>query len=171
MMKQIFFKRSVILCAALVLAACGFTPMHAPAGSSSTFKTLNIGVDFAENIDVDDKEAAFWMRQALVERVGETAAPKHTLRISPTSSRGGIGISGADIATRYDLRLRTKYELVDEKGNIVTKGNVSSVSTFSAASDPYALISAEKTTTRQLADDAADRILVRIATYYANKRP
>ena len=152
---------------ALMLAACGFTPMHAPAGlSDAAFNSVR--TELAAGIDVQDKEAAFWVQQALKTRLGNGDNAKHVLRIKPVASRAGIGISGVDVATRYDLGLNVAYELVDIKsGTLLDKGTVKAISTIAASTDPYALTAAEKATVRNLTSDGADRVLVKIAGYYA----
>lgn len=171
MMTRALLRLTALLSLGFVLTACGFTPMHAPAGGGALL-SKQIKVDLADELTVEDKETGFWLRQALVGRMGEATAAKHILRIKPMGSREGIGISGQDIATRYDLGLTTEYELTDAvSGKVLTSGEVTSMTTYSAADDPYALVSAQKTTARQLADDAADRILVRLAAHYAKTQP
>ena len=163
-------KLTALSLTALALTACGFTPMHAPAGLSSGVFT-SVSTELAADVQIQDKEAAFWVQQALRERLGENTDAKHILRIKPTASRAGIGISGADIATRYDAGLNVSYELIDKKsGKRLDRGSVRSVSTFSASTDPYALTASEKASVRSLAKDSADRMLVKLASYYAKAR-
>lgn len=163
------FRNTLILTATALLSACGFTPLHAPDGvSSSVFSTIN--TELAPGIAVQDKEAAFWVQNALKDRLGNGQNMQTILRLKPQAQRAGIGISGDDIATRYDLGLNVGYELIDAKsGKVLNRGTVRSVSTFSASTDPYALTASEKATTRDLAKDSADRIIAKIASYYAQK--
>ena len=155
----------------LMLSACGFTPMHAPAGLSDTAFT-QVRTELAAGIEVQDKEAAFWVQQALKTRLGTGETANHILRIKPAASRAGIGISGTDVATRYDLGLSIGYELIDIKtGALLDRGTVRAISTIAASTDPYALTSAEKATLRNLAANGADRLLVKMAGYYAKSKP
>lgn len=158
-----------LMLAATFTASCGFTPMHAPSGAAGAFG--NMAVELGPDIRVDDKEAAFWVQQRLAERLGSDSSAAQILEITPTTRRGGIGVSGQDIATRYDLNLSLKYKLTDAKtGEVLDRGTVKSVSTYTATDDPYALIAAEKATTKQLASDTADRLLTRVAGYFASKK-
>jgi len=150
-------------------ASCGFTPMHAPAGAVGAFG--NMAVELGPNIRVDDKEAGFWVQQRLAERLGSTAGAAQILEVTPSTRRGGIGVSGQDVATRYDLNMSLKYKLTDAAtGKVLDRGTISSVSTYTASNDPYALIAAEKATTKQLASDTADRLLTKVAGYFASQR-
>jgi LPS-assembly lipoprotein len=157
-----------LICASALLSSCGFTPLHAPGGAN--FQAVR--VELAPTIPVNDKEAAFWVQQRLMERFGGASAAQQVLEITPRATRRGLGISGQDIATRYDLNMSIRYKLSDAKtGKVLDRGTVSAVSTFTATGDPYALVTAEKETTRQLAVDTADRLLTKLAGYYASKRP
>ncbi len=151
-------------------ASCGFTPMHAPSGVVGAFG--NMSVELGPSIRVDDKEAAFWVQQRLAERLGHNSAAAQVLEITPSTQRGGIGVSGQDVATRYDLNMSLNYKLTDAKtGEVLDRGTINSVSTYTASNDPYALIAAEKATTKQLATDTADRLLTKVAGYFASQKP
>lgn len=160
----------VLVAAAAFTTACGFTPMHAPAGAAGAFG--NMAVELSPDIRVDDKEAAFWVQQRLSERLGSSRGAAQILEVTPIATRAGVGISGQDVATRYDLNLALNYKLTDAKtGEVLDRGTINSVSTYTATDDPYALIAAEKATTKQLASDTADRLLTRVAGYFASKKP
>lgn len=152
---------------AFMCNACGFTPVHAPGGVS--FDTVR--VQLSGGTAIDDKEAAFWVQQRLAERFSTGSSPAQVLEITPTAYRAGLGISGQDIATRYDLNMSIRYKLTDAKtGKVLDRGTVNGVSTFTATNDAYALVAAEKETTRQLAADTADRLITKLAGYYASAR-
>jgi LPS-assembly lipoprotein len=157
----------VLMFFSMLVSACGFTPLHAPGGAN--FQTVR--VDLAPAIVVGDKEAAFWVQQRLAERFGGAATAKQVLEITPRAYRSGLGISGQDIATRYDLNMSIRYKLTEAStGKVLDRGTVNGVSTFTATGDPYALVTAEKETTQQLAVDTADRLLTKLAGYYARTR-
>jgi LPS-assembly lipoprotein len=142
--------------------------MHAPSlgADGSAFK--NIQVELAEDPDIANNEGAFWVQQALYDRLG-TAGRKHILTVTPTFSRANLGISAQDVATRYDMSARVSFTLKDAAtGDILDSGSVTAVSTFGAPIDPYGRAAAEQGTTKNIAKEAADRILVRLAAYYAN---
>lgn len=156
----------------LSLTACGFTPMHAPKMTADSGNFKNIGVELIEPSETWMQEAGYHVQQSLYDRLGQNSG-RHVLKIEPKSSRRNYGLTSNDVASRYDMVVTVDYELIDTvTGKILDDGEVRSTSTFGAARDPYARISAEKDASKQAARDAADRIIVRLASYYnKNKTP
>lgn len=155
--------------AAAALTACGFTPLHSTGPDDSAFGALR--TELAASIAVADKEAAFWVEQSIKDRLGAGENARHILRLFPEAARTGIGISGDDVATRYDTGLKVSYELIDMKsGDVLDRGSVRSTSTIAASTDPYALTAAEKASVRSISKDAADRVLARVAAHYSSAK-
>jgi len=162
-------KRLIISLIALpLLSACGFTPLHTPAAGFNGASFGDVSIEVTDGRDAGDKEVGFYVMQRLRDRIGENTG-KHILRLEPSLSRGRIGLSADDVASRYDSRLNIKYSLVDAKnGGLLTSGSVLSVSTFGAPLDPYGLVAADKNAVQQVAKETADRLLVKLAGYYAD---
>ncbi|NNC38262.1 MAG: hypothetical protein EX271_01185 [Acidimicrobiales bacterium] len=156
----------VLTLIAFGLTACGFKPMHAPGAFSDTgysFEKISV-------VTVKEDKADFLLKQALRDRFGDNANTQYELRIDPKVSRGGLGIGADDVASRYDMRMSAKYELVERKsGKTVDQGTVSSISTFAAPRDPYGRISAENNATEQVARETADRIIIKLANYFESE--
>ena len=154
---------AVLTLMALTLTACGFKPMHAPGAFSETSYSFDkISVTNA----VEDKPN-FLLKQALRDRFGDNQNTPYELTISPKVTRGGLGIGADDVASRYDMRMTARYDLKDTKtGKSVHKGTVTSISTFAAPRDPYGTIAAENNATEQVARETADRIIVKLASYF-----
>ena len=148
---------------AITLTACGFKPMHAPGAFSDTaYSFEKIAVT-----TVNEEKADFLLKQALRDRFGDNQGTAYELKIVPTVRRSGLGIGADDVASRYDMRMNAKYELIESKsGETVTKGSVSSISTFAAPRDPYGTIAAENNATEQVARETADRIIIKLASYF-----
>ena len=146
-----------------ILAACGFKPMHAPAtfgGKTYDYSNIAVATTAEEKID-------FLLKQSLRDRMGENTNTNYILNISPKLSRRTLGISDDDVASRYDLAMTAKFELVDRKSNdVVYKDSVRAISTFGAPRDPYGTVSAENNATEQVASETADRIIIRLARYF-----
>lgn len=150
----------------LGLSACGFKPMHAPNG----FGTTGLNYDDISIRTVKNEKIDFLLKQALRDRIGENTKTPYILSIEPTTRQRGLGRGTDDIASRYDLTLTTKFELIDAKsGKVVYKDTVSTVSTYGAPLDPYGKISAENNATEQVAVEATDRILTRLARFNFGK--
>lgn len=160
-------KKILILSAALTLSACGFTPMHAPQLGTDGAAFKNIQIDVVEAADIANQEGTFWIQQALRDRLGDNGE-KHVLEVKPKFSRRGLGISSQDVATRYDMIVTINYKLMDSAtGDVLDKGKLSATSSFGAPRDPYGRSVSEQTAMQNVSKDAVDRLVVRLAAYYA----
>ena len=160
MIKQIF----AALLTATLLTACGFTPVHNAAGAQ---RFGDVAIEVSEGADIGDKEAGFVVLQRLRDRIGVNSG-KHVLKIDPRLTRDGFGISADDVTTRYDTSLSLNYSLIEAaSGKVLTSGDVRSTTTYAAPLDPYALDSVDNNALAQDAQDVADRLLLKLAGYYA----
>jgi len=161
-------RTGLILAAAIILSACGFKPMHAPTafggpGNGNGVSMKNITVQMQANEKID-----FLLAQALRDRMGDNRATSYILRITPESDRRSLGIGADDVATRYDLVMKTEFELVDAKtADIVYRGEVRAISTYGAPIDPYGTVAAQANAEEQVSRETADRIIAKLAGYQA----
>ena len=159
--------------ASLTLGGCGFAPLHATSGSAQAAGLNAIDIQLESTTDVTDNQAGFFMVQNLRDRVGnagETA--KYTLSLTPRYRRRRLGITGDDVASRYDLSLSTKYKLIDAvTGETLDRGTVQAVTTFGAPQGPFGIITADDVGTRQAAKEVSDRLVVALAGYFAENPP
>jgi len=156
----------ILTTSAILLTACGFTPMHA-GQSGAAFE--NLSVSLAGGEDLGDEQAGFYVMQRLRDRIEIAAAPQQTLDITMKAQRRSIGITDGDVASRYDTALSATYVLTDIKsGKVLEKGTVNSTTTFGAPFDPYGVVAADSSSKQQAAKEIADRMLNTLARYYAN---
>lgn len=157
---------------ALSLSACGFSPVHAQKGqlgATPNYANLGFGLeDITVNVTTDgqvnNEKIGYLLKQALRDRMGDGDHAAYVLSVEPKISRSGLGISGDDVASRYDLSLRSKFTLTESKtGTVILKDSVTTVSTYGASRDPYGAVSAQNTASEHVAQLAADRILRRMA--------
>lgn len=160
-------KKILIVTSALCLSACGFTPMHAPQIGDNGRAFKNIQIEMIEVDDVAKQEGAFWVQQALYDRLGQDGRV-HRLAVESDFNRASIGISSQDVATRYDMRVTLNYKLINpEDEKVLTFGRVRATSTFGAPIDPYGRSISEQAATKNVAKEAVDRLLIELAAYYA----
>lgn len=158
--------------AALTFSGCGFTPVHAPTNLSvsEAAPLQNMALIMEDGRDANDKEIGFHMQQRLKDRLASNSA-QYTLTITPRWTRGRLGISADDVASRYDGNARAEFVLTDTKtGNILDKGRVTATSTFAASDDPYGVITANDNAIQNTAREAADRIIFKLAAHFANEQ-
>ncbi len=165
-------KKILISGLALALTACGFTPMHAPGGSAGLTAMKNVDVEIADTNDRADQEGAFWVQQHLQDRIGVSPQGAHILKLDTGVSLRALSITSDDVAKRFDLRNQVKYQLIDRKsGDVLDKGTVEATSTFGAPNDPYSTESARTETLRNVSREVADKLMIRLATYYSQNTP
>lgn len=145
--------------AALTFSACGFQPLHGGAvGGANGLSGISVSTG-EEKID-------FQLAQSLRDRMGENSG-RYALELQNDLRRSRLGIRADDVASRYDMTLNVDYRLIDTKtGEVMTSGEVSSVSTFGAPDDPYGRNAASADAEARLADDAADRLILELSRYF-----
>ena len=161
-------KKIIIVALALpLLTACGFTPMHGTGLGANAAKFEDISIKITDGKDAGDKEAGFLVMQRLRDRIGENTG-KHVLELTPKFRRQRFGLSADDVASRYDSIFEINYKLLDAKsGKILDRGKVKGASTFGAPVDPYGIVAADNNAKQQTAKEVADRLLVKLAGFYA----
>ena len=161
-------KTFISLLALPLITACGFTPLHSAPNTASNVSFEDVSIKITDGADLGDKEAGFFVMQRLRDRIGENTG-KHILTLDPRLSRVGFGVNSIDVASRFDSIISVNYTLKDAKsGKTLMNGSVRAVSTFGAPRDPYGLIAAEKSAVQQITKEAADRLLIKLAGFYAN---
>ena len=159
---------SLLFASALLLSACGFTPVHDPGLAAGSSAMKNIDVYVIEPASLENQEGAYWLRQSLVDRIGDNNDGNHVLELRPTFRRTGAGITADDVATRLTLRANVPYKLIDRKtGDVLETGSVSYSSVYGATREPYGQESASEVTLRNVSREAADRLVIELASYYA----
>jgi len=141
-MRKTAFISSLLLGAiVLPLSGCGFTPMHAPSGfaGAQSANLSQVRIEVSDGKDENDKEAG-----------------------------RRLGISADDVASRYDGSVRADYKLIEAKtGNVLDRGRISATSTFGASRDAYGVIASNDAAMRNTAEEAADRLIIQLATYFS----
>jgi LPS-assembly lipoprotein len=168
-MRKVFVGFAISICIAS-LSACGFTPVYGERLGNSTPNSpiQDITLIVEDGKDANDKEASFHLRQRLRDRIGINQGT-YILTITPSWSRGRLGISSDDVASRYDGSLRAKYTLTAAKsGKVLDTGNVTAVSTYGASEDPYEVIASNDNAMRSVASEAADRLVFKLARYFSD---
>ncbi|WP_017932341.1 LPS assembly lipoprotein LptE [Robiginitomaculum antarcticum] len=162
-------KHIILIAAALIVSACGFTPLHAPS-PLGVMPTQNMYLDFVETDarGATGDKIEFLLRQSLIDSMGTpSGSSPYTLSLTSKIQRSSIGVRQDDVAGRFDLRLTVNYRLLETKtGDVLDTGSVSAISTFGAPGDPYGSIAAQNNAEKRVAREAADRLLFDVATYF-----
>lgn len=146
---------------ALLLTACGLSPMYAGGGDGVVARGL-AAVDVAPI----EGQAGWLVRNALNDRLGAAgaASPQYRLDVRLDDQLEGLAILRDDTVSRERRTLRARYQLIDlASGEIVLDATAGSDAGIDVVSSEYATIAAEQTALENLAEDVAQRIVTRVA--------
>lgn len=148
-------RRSVIL-AALALAACGFAPVYGPAGVG--------GKLFGQVRSADPKTPDdFSFAGRIAERLGPDSNPRFALDYRLRIAVVPQAITPDEITTRYALNGSADFVLTEAaSGKVVTRGQVSSFTSYSTTGTTIATMAAEQDAHERLARMLADQVVTRL---------
>jgi|GEM_PF-197225 LPS-assembly lipoprotein len=149
---------------ALPLAGCGFTPLYATPGVSPALSSVEVvtpdgrlghllGEDLRDNLAID-----------------RSAPPRYRLALAVDEQRYARGFSTEEVATWYELSVRVSYSLIDAgTGQTLTAGVTPVHVSYNAVNDPYAGIVAQQDGQKRAAAEAAQRIRIELASWFAGR--
>lgn len=153
---------ALALAALPLVAGCGFTPLYATSAVTPSLASIEVitpggrtghilGEDLRDDFAVDPDHPA-----------------QYRLALSLDERRYARGPNYQQVATWYDLSLRVSYSLIDvSTGKTVTAGVMPVSVSYNEADDPYAGIVAQQDGQNRAAGEAAQRIRIAIAAYFA----
>ena len=140
--------------AALALAGCGLTPVHAPGSGANAL--------FGQVRPIDPRNFDDF---AFNRRIGERLGPDggaytlaYVLRVGAVPQ----GITPDEVTTRYSLNGTADFTLTDSAGHVVTEGRVSNFTSFSATGTTVASLAADVDARERLARMLADQVVTRL---------
>lgn len=148
-------RRGFIL-SALALAACGFTPVYGPGGTGGK---LFGKVRTADPVSPDD----FAFAGRMAERLGPDSTAAYELSWRMLIAVVPQAITPEEVTTRYALNGSVNYVLTETStGRPVTRGQVSSFTSYSTTGTTIATMTAEQDAHRRLARLLADQVVTRL---------
>jgi LPS-assembly lipoprotein len=149
------------------LGGCGFTPLYAAPGVNPKLAAIEVSRP--------DGRTGFLMGQDLDDQFGKenrSGPALYRLLLKTREVRIPRGIRVNNVASRYEVQLATTYTLIDIKTRApITQGLVQVNVSYDSADQPYAGVAAELDGQKRAAEQAADRIRLELASYFANPRP
>ncbi|KGJ05664.1 LPS-assembly lipoprotein [Paracoccus halophilus] len=138
------------------LAACGFSPVYGPGGTGSRL----FGQIRADDPSTPD-EYAFAGR--LMERLGPDRDARFALAYQLRIAVVPQAITPDEVTTRYSLNGTAGFVLTRaETREVVTRGQVSSFTSYSTTGTTIATMSAEQDAHERLARMLADQVVTRL---------
>jgi len=149
------------------LAGCaGFQPLYAAEGVAPKLSAIEV--------TQPDGRLGFFMREYLTDSLARDRDQPalYRLALQNRELRVPRGITISNVASRYEVDLVTNYTLTEVgTGKLVTRGQVSVTVTYDVQNQPYASLVAQQDGERRAAEQAADRLRIELATYFASPRP
>lgn len=153
-----------ILLAAVTLGGCGFTPLYGTLGVSGGLSSIKV--------NVPQGRTAFLLGEDLDDAFGRDRdkAAVYRLDISLLEKRYPRGLRVDNTADRYEAHLVVSYQLVEMgTGKVLKAGSEPVEVSYAASGQPYAGIVAQQDAQKRAADQAAQRIRVSLASYFAGQ--
>jgi LPS-assembly lipoprotein len=151
-----------LIALAPALGGCGFTPLYATPGVTPNMAAIHVVTPEGRtgHLLSEDLQDDF--------AIARNQAPRYQLDLSVDEKRYARGLTFEQVATWYELSLRVSYSLIDlSSGRTLTSGVMPISVSYNAANDPYAGIVAQQDGQQRAASDAAQRIRIAIAAYFA----
>lgn len=154
-----------VLAALPLLAGCGFTPLYATNGVTPAMAKIEVITPEGRTGHLLSED----LQDDLAIARGEPM--KYRLVMSLDERRYDRGLDYQQVASWYELSLRVSYSLVDiQSGKTLTAGVMPVSVSYNDPNDPYAGIVAQQDGQTRVANEAAQRIRIAIAAYFAGHR-
>ncbi len=151
-----WLSRRHLLMLPLALAACGFQPVYGPQGGGSAL----LGTT---RITAPQTRDGFILQRQLEQRLGRSRTDQHHLALAVTTNQEGLAVDEEGNTARYTLLAKVSYTLSDQNsGQVLTSGEVSNFTGYSATGTTVATLAAQKDAQARLMTIVADQILTRL---------
>ena len=150
------WSRRGLLLGALALAACGFSPVYGPGGAGGKL----FGQIRAADPSTPDE---FTFAGRIAERLGPDQAARFALAYNLRIAVVSQAITSEEVTTRYSLNGTADFVLTETaSGAEVTRGQVSTFTSYSTTGTTIATMSAEQDAHDRLARMLADQVVTRL---------
>ena len=161
------FRLPVLFAALLLLAGCGFQPLHGAQATGAD------GLSELQRISVAPipERLGQLLRIELTNRLtpkGAPASPKYVLNVSITENKQELAVRKDATATRANLRFLASYSLTDaQTKQKIQSATVRSTVSYNILDQDFATLSAEADARRRAARDIAVEIRSRVGLFLA----
>ncbi len=153
---------ALALLLAPALGGCGFTPLYATQGVSPGMSAIRVITPEGRTGHLLSED----LQDDLATARGKE--PRYQLELAIDEKRYARGLTFEQVATWYELSIRVSYTLRDiASGRALTSGVMPVSVSYNAANDPYAGVVAQQNGQQRAASNAAQRIRIALAAYFA----
>lgn len=164
---NLHIRRFVLALAAMLLAGCGFRPLHATNGTSAPAASEALsGIAVAPARD----RIGQLVRNALLDRLTPYGAPDsapYRLELDLDGVREGYGFRPDEAITRENYRLTAAYRLVEAgSDNVLVEGVTRSNMAYDIVQSDFANFAAARDAESRTAEEVAATIALRLALHF-----
>lgn len=164
---RLLIPAAVLTLASALLGGCaGFQPLYAAEGVTPKLAAIEVAEP--------DGRLGFLMHDYLTDSLAKDRSEPAVYRLTYANREVRVprGLNVSNVATQYEVDLSTTYTLTEiATGKLVTRGVVKVNVTYDVQAQPYAALSEAQDGERRAAEQAADRLRLELATYFASPRP
>lgn len=149
-------KRVFLLSSLAAFAACGFTPVYTPGGNANRLQDAVV-------VAAPKTQSDYFLVVRLEERLGHGALARFDLATTTTYDEQPMAVTSDGVTSRINLVGQTSYKLSNRhNGDIVTEGEVTSFTGFSASGSTVSSLAAKRDAQERLSIILADKIVNRL---------
>lgn len=153
------------LAVAVPLAGCaGFAPLYGDSATVSGLSTIDVVAP--------QGRTGYLLREALDDALGHDPKASNVYRLTYTLEelRNPRGLGADNAASRYELSLKVTWRLTEiASAKTLKDGETEVIITYGAIDAPYAGIAAQNAGQERAANEAAQRIRLDLAEYFATR--
>jgi LPS-assembly lipoprotein len=159
------------LAGAVLLAGCGFQPMYGRTATGITTQNYFANIRVAPMSDRIGQQMHNLMRDRLNPK-GQPAEPVYVLRIQLREQRQSLGIRRDETASRANLIIGARVELIARDGRKTLLQEVmSTTASYNILDNQFATVIAEKDARERALVVLADNITRRLGLFFADYDP
>ena len=155
----------VMMCSAM-LTGCGFRPLHSAKSGASAANLAEIRIEpIADRIGQQ-------LHNLLLDKLtpkGPSSAPSYVLHVKLTEVRKNLAVRKDTVATRANLIMRARFQLVRFSDEVVLmKNSAISANSYNILNEEFATLSAVNDARFRAVRELSDTIRTLIAVYLDN---
>lgn len=137
------------------LAACGFSPAYAPGGAASRLHGRTLLPD-------PNSEESYLLIRELEQRLGRAGSVDYALELTLRISESRLAVNAANDTTRFRVSGDLDYKLRDASGALLTEGQVTNFTGYSATGSTVATQAAGRAARARIVTMLADLLMSRL---------
>ena len=169
-MSELRCRLSLVLLAALTLAACGFQPLYAKRATGDSAAVQMSQIRVAPIPDRVGQQVRNHLLDGLNPR-GRPREPRYRLDVTLQEQKVGLAIESDDTVSRINLTLNAQFVLEDLAAQaVVLRGATTTIAAYNLILSDYANLIAEQDAKRRATRELADEIKTRVAVYFSRRQ-